>query len=31
MYVQKCIEGVNGITYDRAAEMMMAQGLTCNW
>lgn len=31
MYVQKCIKGVNGITYDQAAEIMMVQGLTCNW
>jgi hypothetical protein len=31
MYVQKCIKGVNGITFDRANEMMQDEGLTCNW
>jgi hypothetical protein len=31
VYVQKCIKGVNGITFDRAAEIMQYDGLTCNW
>jgi hypothetical protein len=31
MYVQKCIKGVNGITFARATEIMQDEGLTCNW
>jgi hypothetical protein len=31
MYVQKCIKGVRGIGLAKAEDILLYEGLTCNW
>ena len=31
MYVQKCIKGVRGIGLAKAEDILLSEGLTCNW